>query len=173
VRNVRGEIVAESGPCGSCHLAHSASDEGGVWAHGSTSETDFGSSLCTCCHGQGECAGSRVPEYVDHPEVALLNRTSPQQPGYMPTFDSRGKRSRTGAISCLTCHEPHAARVNPEARGKSFPPRRRMFLRFTEHRGLCIDCHGIETLWRFLYYHKAHRNPYAERNVSPLPSRKE
>ena len=27
----------------------------------------------------------------------------------MPTFDSRGEPSRTGAISCLTCHEPHMA----------------------------------------------------------------
>jgi predicted CXXCH cytochrome family protein len=171
--NVRGEIAAESGPCGSCHLAHSASDEGGVWAHGSTSEMDFGSSLCTCCHRQGECAGSRVPEYVDHPEVALLNRTPPRHPGYMPTFDSSGERSRTGAISCLTCHEPHAARVNPEARGKPVPAHRGMFLRSTEHRGLCVDCHGVETLWRFLYYHKEHRNPHAERNVNSLSPRKE
>jgi predicted CXXCH cytochrome family protein len=164
-RNMHGETAAESGPCSSCHLVHYASGRGGAWTQGSTSEGDFGRTLCTCCHRQGECAETRVPKYVDHPEVALLNRTRPGQPGYMPTFDSRGERSRTGAISCLTCQEPHTAPLTHEARGRP-SSHRRMFLRSTIRQGLCVDCHGIETLSRFLYYHKECRNPYPRRNLN-------
>ncbi|UCG57554.1 MAG: hypothetical protein JSU70_22145 [Phycisphaerales bacterium] len=166
-RNVRGEIAAESGPCGSCHLVHGVSGGNGVWANGSTSGGEFGRSLCTCCHRQGGCAATLVPEYVDHPEVALLNRTSPDDREYMPTFDSSGQPSPTGAISCLTCHQPHTSNSTAET-GEEPPSRHRMFLRPTTSKRLCIDCHGMEALWRFLYYHKEHRNPSPERNLNPL-----
>lgn len=172
-KNIRDEIAAESGPCGSCHLVHSTSRASGVWTRRSISRSDFGSELCTCCHRQGQCAEDRIPKYADHPDVALLNRNNSQQPGYMPTFDSRGEPSSTGSISCPTCHDPHAAPLTPEARGKTFPSDRHMFLRPMEHQGLCVDCHGIEALWRFLYYHKEGRNPSAERNVNLLYPRKE
>jgi predicted CXXCH cytochrome family protein len=172
-QNIRDEIAAESGPCGSCHLVHRTSGTSEVWARGSISRSDFGSSLCTCCHRQGQCASTLVPEHVDHPEVALVNRISLQQPGYMPTFDSGGERSRTGAISCLTCHDPHMAPLTSEARRKPSPSHRHKFLRPTEHQGFCADCHGMEALWRFLYYHKERRNPYTERNKNPLSPRKE
>jgi formate-dependent nitrite reductase cytochrome c552 subunit len=101
--------------------------------------------------------------------VSLVNRISPKQPGHMPTFDSDGQWSRTGAISCLTCHDPHTAWLSTESERKPSPSHRYMFLRSTEHQGLCADCHGIEALWRFAYYHKEHRNPYAERRIYPLP----
>ena len=172
-QNIRDEIAAESGPCGSCHLVHITSRASGVWARGSISRSDFGSELCTCCHRQGQCAEARIPQYVDHPEMALVNRINSQQPEHMPTFDSRGEQSRTGSISCLTCHDPHAAPLTPEAGRKTSPSHRHMFLRPAEHQGLCADCHGMDTLWRFLYYHKEHRNPYPERNVNPLSPRKE
>jgi predicted CXXCH cytochrome family protein len=167
-RNIRDEIAAESGPCGSCHLVHSTSRASGVWARRSISRSNFGRELCTCCHRQGQCAEAHIPKYVDHPDVALVNRTRSQQPGYMPTFDSDGERLSTGAISCLTCHDPHAAPMTSEAGRKTSPSYRQMFLRPTECQGLCVDCHGMEALWRFLYYHKERRNPYAERKENPL-----
>ena len=168
-RNVRGETAAESGACGSCHLVHVSPEAGGVWAQGSTLEGKYGSGLCTCCHSQGECASDRVAKYVDHPDVALVNRTRPGQPGYMPTFDLAGDPSDTGAISCLTCHEPHVAPANMGADGGN-ARRQRMFLRAEASQELCADCHGAETLWRFLYYHKEQRNPYPERDLNrPSP----
>ncbi|UCD00221.1 MAG: cytochrome c3 family protein [Phycisphaerales bacterium] len=171
-RNVRGETAAESGPCSSCHLAHFASDVGGVWAQGSRFEGSHGRGLCTCCHRQGECASNHIPKHLDHPDVALVNRTPPGQPGYMPTLDQAGEPSDTGAISCLTCHEPHIAPPSPEQDGRSAqhrPDRRSRFLRPETNQGLCADCHGVETLWRFLYYHKEQRNPYPDRNLTPGP----
>ncbi len=176
-RNVRGETAAESGPCGSCHLVHVDPNTGGVWAwpqaaQGLASQNleiptsgGPGSGLCTCCHRQGGTASRRVPKYVDHPDVALVNRTALGQPGYMPTFDTLGQESQTGAISCLTCHDPH---VPPSAGGAHAGPQRRMFLRPGAGQGLCVDCHGAETLWRFLYYHKEQRNPFPERDLRAL-----
>lgn len=167
-RNISNENAAESGPCGSCHFVHHTSSESEVWAKDTMSKSNFGRDLCTCCHQQGQCAKGYIPKYVDHPEVSLVNRTSPQQPGHMPTFDSDGERSQTGAISCLTCHDPHKASLRTQSERKPSPSHRYMFLRSTEHQILCADCHGIEALWRFGYYHKERRNPYAERRINPL-----
>lgn len=167
-RNVRGRTAAESGPCGSCHLVHADPNTGGVWAWPRASqELASGepripasggpvSEFCTCCHRPDGCASARVVQYMDHPDVALVNRTVPGQPDYMPTFDTLGQESQTGAISCLTCHEPH---VRPATMGSSSGEQHRMFLRPQAHQGLCVDCHGAETLWRFLYYHKEQRKP--------------
>lgn len=139
----------------------------GFWAQGSISRRDFGSSLCFCCHRQDQCGSKHIPKHTDHPEVPLLNRTKPGQPSHMPTFDVRGEPSPQGAISCLTCHEPHAGPSTPAAKtGAS--ERRSKFLRPAEQRELCADCHGIEALWRFLYYHKDQRNPHPERKMNPL-----
>jgi len=167
VRNVRGETAGESGPCGSCHTVHRTSRGGGFWAQGSISRRDFGRTLCTCCHREGQCGAKHIPTHTDHPDVPLLNRTQPGEAGHMPTFDVRGEPSPQGVISCLTCHEPHTAPSTLQAKtGAS--ERRNKFLRPAEHRQLCADCHGIEALWRFLYYHKDQRNPHPKREMSPL-----
>jgi predicted CXXCH cytochrome family protein len=162
--NLSKENGAESGPCGACHKVHGSSGYAGVWAQSSVSEADLPSEYCTCCHSRGKCAAAFIPKYSDHPDVALVNRTNPEEPGYVPTFDKQGEPSRTGAISCLTCHEPHT--VSPNAGELQIHS---MFLRPMTYRKLCVDCHGAETLWRFLYYHKENRNPYPQRNGGQLP----
>ncbi len=163
--NVRGETPDESGPCRACHLVHPHSDGGGGWARSTISGKDYGRGYCTGCHRRGECGAGRIPAYTDHPEVPILNRKAHGEPGYMPTFDSHGELSRTGAVSCLTCHEPHAA-----ASARSAPGSSQMFLRHSERLSLCADCHGIEALWRFLYYHQAQRNPHGEPGLGWLQS---
>ncbi len=150
--NIRQETAYESGPCSSCHLIHSTSSSGGFWAQGVLSEEDFGRSLCTCCHRKDRSGANVIPKHVDHPEAPLLNRSFDSGMGHMPTFNSDGKPSDWGAISCLTCHEPH---------GIGTTVKYHKFLRPAEHRQLCADCHGNEALWRFLYYHDDRRNPRA------------
>jgi predicted CXXCH cytochrome family protein len=159
-RNVQGEPATESGPCGSCHLVHPTFTGAPAWAQGVGPGGNAGKGLCTCCHSQGNCAQTRVPQYADHPEVALLNRLSPGDPDYMPTCDDRGRPSPTGTISCPTCHQVHAIRAG-RAAGDKTPPSHPMLLR-TTHQTLCADCHGAQAPWRFLYYHKADRNPQRE-----------
>ncbi len=167
VRNVRGETAGESGPCGSCHTVHRNSRGSGFRAQGSLSRRDFGRSLCIYCHRQDRCGAEHIPKHTDHPEVPLLNRAEPGQPGHMPTFDARGEPSPQGVISCLTCHEPHAGPSIPRSKA-GVSRSRNKFLRPADQRQLCADCHGIEALWRFLYYHKDRRNPHPERKVIPL-----
>jgi hypothetical protein len=103
---------------------------------------------------------------VEHPRVPLFNRIPADDPNHMPTFDEHGKLSRTGVISCPTCHELHTIASPPVVPGGASPPSD-PHLRDIGHQRLCIDCHGIEALWRFLYYHRERRNPYPNRNVSP------
>lgn len=166
VVNALGERPDESGPCGACHLVHPQSYGYGSWAHSGLSGRDFGAGYCTGCHQAGACAADRVPTHTDHPDVPLLNPTEPGDPDYMPTFDRQGRPVRDGSISCLTCHEPHAAAAIGRA---DHAPPGRMFLRPAAHQSLCVACHGVETLWRFLYYHNVSRNPHPDRDVGPLP----
>ncbi len=167
VRNVQEETADESGPCSACHLVHSQPYANGKWAHSAIAGRDFGAGYCTGCHQSGACAADGVPAYADHPDVPIWNRTLATAPDYMPTFDSQGELARDGAISCLTCHEPHAAR---SADGMAMGPlsSKGMFLRPAAHQSLCVDCHGVETVWRFLYYHKANRNPHPGRDFGQL-----
>jgi hypothetical protein len=58
-----------------CDPVHGTSRTGDFRAPGSSSGGDFGRSLCTCCRHQDKCGAGSVPKHVDHPEVALLNRT--------------------------------------------------------------------------------------------------
>lgn len=165
--NLRDETADQSGPCGACHAIHRIPNAGGVWAQSLSPTDEYGRGLCTCCHGPDRCASERIPRNVDHPSVSLMNRIwrkpSPGgltgQPGYMPTFDKSGELLATGVISCLTCHEPHAAAMVPNAQSESPLSRRRMFLRPEAKQRLCIDCHGIEALWLFLHFHEEQRKP--------------
>jgi predicted CXXCH cytochrome family protein len=150
--NVRGETAAQSGPCGTCHIMHPASDDRN---HAATTG-DFGASRCLSCHNAANTIAG-IPEYADHPDVAMLNRIPPEQPQYMPIFDEHGRPSSSGAISCLTCHNPHTNACNPAATKGATGGL--MFIRCQTNQRLCADCHGTEALWRFLYYHKKTRNP--------------
>jgi predicted CXXCH cytochrome family protein len=161
-RNVRGEVATESGPCGVCHLVHPTFPDGPTWAQSLPPESNHGKGLCTGCHSSGGCAEGRIPKHADHPDVALLNRLSPEHPDYMPLFDDRGRPSLTGTISCPTCHQAHATASTPVPEDKPASQPHHAFLRAT-HQTLCADCHGMEAPWRFLYYHRASRKPARQR----------
>ncbi len=162
--NTRDEPAAQSGSCGGCHLVHPPSAHGGTWAQRLPPEDNQAKGLCTGCHRQGGSAEDRIPEYREHPETPLLNRLAPEHPDYMPTFDDQGRPSPTGVISCPTCHQAHPTPATGAAQGQSSPSQH-MFLR-TGHQTLCADCHGVQALWRFLFFHNANRNP--ERKQVPM-----
>lgn len=167
VMNVQDETAETSGPCSACHLIHPQSYGTGGWANTSISGRNFGAGYCTGCHQPGACAGERIPAYADHPDVSIYNRTEPGDPDYRPTFDAHGEPSPSGAISCMTCHEPHGVALAHQTPDDNSPPQR-MFLRPGAQQSLCVDCHGMETLWRYLYYHQANRNPHPQREFNQL-----
>jgi predicted CXXCH cytochrome family protein len=164
--NVHDESPAESGPCGVCHSIHGTSVAARTWAQGIPAGSRAGEGLCTGCHYPGRSAETRVPSYVDHPAVPLQNRFAPGDPDYLPTFDEQGRPSPTGTISCPTCHQIHAGKgMRPPGREARVEPptppvpQASSLLRTTGQR-FCADCHGMQTPWRFLYYHQANRNPH-------------
>ncbi len=163
-RNTRDEPAAQSGSCGGCHLVHPPSADGRTWAQRLPPGDNQAKGLCTGCHREGGSAAGRVPEHREHPEIALLNRLAPTDPNYMPTFDDQGRPSPTGVISCPTCHQAHPAPATPAAQGQPSPSQH-MFLRRGQQT-LCADCHGVQALWRFLFFHNANRNP--ERKQVPM-----
>ena len=149
--NIRHERPAQSGPCGVCHKIHSTGAAPGVWARPSA-PGDHGRDQCAGCHSAGQNAESAVPEYTGHPDLPLVNRTHGDQPESMPTLTPEGELSRTGSIACTTCHDPHLAPSGPNVRDHRF-------LRTQTQQQLCVDCHGMEGLWRYLYYHRDKRKP--------------
>jgi predicted CXXCH cytochrome family protein len=182
VRNIHGATADQVGPCGVCHLVHPPAAGGGTWTQPLPLGDTHAGGLCTGCHRQGGCAESRVPRYADHPEVALVNRLAPEHPDYMPTFDEQGRPSLTGAISCPTCHQVHPTTRRPDVGLLSsvLRPPSSVFLPSSDptffpglrpgHQTLCADCHGLEAPWRFLYYHRASRNPHGGNNRQQHPT---
>ena len=157
------EKASETGECSSCHLIHPGSKTDGLWAQKTISQDNYGSELCTSCHGIEQDSIAHLPLYVNHPEITFLNRTISGQTNYMPTFDKAGKLSRTGNIACLTCHEPHSESFAANA-NESLLFLKSKFLRPAGSNGICKDCHGKEALWRFLFFHNEQRTLYTERD---------
>ena len=90
-----------AGPrCGTCHPVHGRSAP----AAAAGGAADPWATICTGCHAR---AASHVP--------GISWRTG-GHPADMPEFDARGRKIRTGAISCPTCHEPHGNPRNKRLR---------------------------------------------------------
>ncbi len=151
------ETPAESGPCSVCHFIH-RTDDRDTWAYGTAPNHDYGRAYCTVCHQAGQCAAGARPGRADHPDVPFVNRFDPNPPDYMPTFNAEGQPDRRGAISCLTCHDPHLAPGVIDTQS-GLTPWSRPYLRPGTQQRLCADCHGQEALWRYLYFHQDPRKP--------------
>jgi hypothetical protein len=86
---------------------------------------------------------------------------------FAPIFDKDGKEVSVGNISCPTCHNAH--QWNPLfTQGGSGKNREgnatNSFLRNVSYNNICIDCHGLDALFRFKYFH----NPKERIESSPL-----
>lgn len=152
VENSRKERPAQSGPCGVCHKIHATAAAPGVWARPLETARDYGRNHCTGCHSPGENAQARLPVHTGHPDLPMVNRAPAEQSGSMPTLTPEGRASRTGSIACQTCHDPHLSPSGPNVQDHKF-------LRTQTQQQLCVDCHGPEGLWRYLFYHKEKRKP--------------
>ena len=158
-RNQLGQAPAEAGTCAACHVAHNAPHEQYLWAAPPASGSppgwiDFAdhavagvASLCTGCHQQGGAAESPMQKFGRHPDdfyrYAVVHHLS-FEPSGVNLYDADGKRSDSGAITCATCHEPHA---NTSGAGLG------SFLRTGLSRNFCTTCHGPEALLRFMKFH--------------------
>ena len=162
--NFLGQTVKTSGSCGTCHLVHKAPNKLKLWArpYGPiTEKANAMDGLCTSCHSKGNIAEKKIPAIATHPAEKLLSNIttlSKEGTNYMPLFDVDGKEKNVGNISCPTCHNAHewgpsfkemAAGKGAKANTvKSF-----RFLRNMSYNTFCMDCHGPDAIYRYMYFH--------------------
>lgn len=163
-KNVAGRTAYESGVCSACHLVHNNEEEDWLWAQdkGSGEGVDHVmESMCGTCHSENGPANGKIPEIASHPDtlfVSELKNDDGATPEF-PVFDkTTAKIVRAGNISCPVCHNAHQWR--PDA------PDTTSYVGFEGDAGtsflrghvpdrVCKQCHGVDGLYLFTYFHKA------------------
>jgi hypothetical protein len=161
--NILGQTVKESGQCGVCHLVHNSPNKLKLWAqpYGNiVIGEDMIDSLCNSCHSRGKIASSKIPTIATHPQDKLINnvmRCDRNAIDFAPIFDiTSGKETRVGNISCPTCHNAHQWSPLVKEKGDNINHEgntTNSFLRNVSYNNICIDCHGMDALFRYKYYH--------------------
>ncbi len=162
-KNLLGQTVKQSGECGACHLVHNSPNKIKLWArqYGKISPgEDIINSLCTSCHSKGNPGEKRIPAIATHPAERLINnimRNDKEAIDYAPIYDEKtGKMTNVGNISCATCHNAHqwSPLVRKKGSGKNLEGNAtNSFLRNVSYNNICIDCHGLDALFRYKYFH--------------------
>lgn len=160
-KNLLGQSINESGPCGACHLAHHSPHQMRLWARSVGAIDHDGSrldGLCTGCHSKGGSAEKKTPPVATHPgEMMITNsETAAKANRYTPVFDKEGRESLVGYLACPSCHDAHRwtqlssdKGANQNLEGNTTTS----FLRSLSYRTICSDCHGIDALFRYQYFH--------------------
>lgn len=161
--NGQDQAPDESGTCGVCHSVHRGDRGQRLWAMtpGTPTRTGDGGAidrLCTSCHQSDAVAADRVPATSTHPtrEIVNLGRTERGSPDYFPLFDyETGQPVTTGTTSCASCHEVHRWSPYVSDRGAvETGDAMSSFLRMKSEQTPCRDCHGIESLFLYKYFHR-------------------
>ncbi len=116
--------------------------------------------MCNSCHSEEKVGKDKIPEIDYHPDNMLITnsgRDNKHETNYFPMYNPlTGAKSSVGNISCPSCHNIHqwdprffkkGEGVNTEGTSNN------SFLRAQTYNLLCIDCHGLDALFRFKYYH--------------------
>ncbi len=159
-KNSLGQTVAQSGVCSACHEPH-GSTAGGylLWARKLGQGSDLPQEqVCLSCHSRAGIADNKVVTEFDHPRnVTITEQNHPGQNFYAPVYNEKGRKVDAGLLSCPTCHNPHIWSVATKPRpGKGKPlegDSRSSFLRFRSKNNICRNCHGLDSLVRYKYFH--------------------
>ncbi|MGZ8242740.1 cytochrome c3 family protein [Methylomagnum sp.] len=181
-KNAHGDLPTESGVCGACHTLHRGKGElpflagaKRVQAKPSTDPADKvdespfkRDALCLNCHQKGGVGEDKAMRHFSHPHEDLVLRSDKK---VMPLLGKDEKPEEFGRIACVTCHEPHvwdvekappedAVKIKLSANKDNLEGTQRdAFLR---HKGVdgtfCIDCHGLEGIVKYKYFHDKKRS---------------
>jgi len=158
--NLLGQTVKESGICGACHLVHNCPNKLKLWgrSYGPVAENEsIMDALCTSCHSKKNIAANKIPLIATHPANKLINNimwVNKDNKNYTLIFDKNGKEVNVGNLSCPSCHNPH--QWSPENRIAKDDPERKLtgkFLRTLSYNMVCMDCHGLDALLKYEYFH--------------------
>jgi hypothetical protein len=162
--NVLGQTVKMSGACSACHLVHNGPNKFKLWARSYSplaENENVMNALCTSCHSKGNMAEKKVPPIATHPTGKLISniiRFNNKNAGYTPIFDQNGQETHVGEISCPSCHNAH--QWSPFLQESAGPQTQKddgmdkfRFLRNMSKDIVCINCHGRQALYRYLYFH--------------------
>lgn len=157
-RNNRGQTPRQSGVCGQCHVVHNADYKERLWARTPGGGTDAMERLCRSCHSDGKAAATKQPLKANHPPGVNVVSNAGRHRGTgtsLPVFTLEGARTTSGVVTCPTCHNVHQWKPgSEEGPGKNEEgDARSSFLRGTSDFSLCADCHGLDSLFRYKYFH--------------------
>lgn len=161
-RNMLGQTPAQSGVCGACHLVHNGKNRVRLWARKLKGGNGVMDKMCKSCHSTRAIGSAKVPKVDSHPPGMLITnvgRNTKGKSNYFPLFHKRtGKLVTVGDISCASCHDVHRwdPKVAAPGTGENLEGRTtNSFLRMQTYSLMCIDCHGLDALFRFKYYHNS------------------
>lgn len=159
-KNNIGQTPVESGTCGVCHQMHNGKIKVKLWTQGFSSGKSLMDMMCNHCHSTDGVGKAKIPEVDFHPDNMLITnegRDTKGKPNYFPMYDKMtGAFSTVGNISCPSCHDIHqwnpkvfriGEGINTEGTSAN------SFLRAQTYELLCTDCHGLDALFRFKFYH--------------------
>ena len=159
-RNSLDQIPAESGVCGTCHLAHNSQTPVKLWARRLSGGGAIIEQMCRSCHSKFGPANKKVPLIASHPENVVIidtRKNSRVEDKYLPLFDkTTAKPTMIGTFSCASCHNVHQWDSKSPENGADMETEGSVldsFLRTSSLHLLCRDCHGPEALFKYLYFH--------------------
>lgn len=162
--NKLGEGFEQSGICGQCHTVHNAVQDYVLWGRPPGQAVSTPETLCRSCHLDGEIAQEKVPEKALHPLYVMawdgdIRDADKRGITHLPVFSNNGSRAKTGYITCPTCHNVHQWRGRKAEEGPGINEEGDVlssFLRMgSTENGLCADCHGLDAIFRYKYFHGA------------------
>lgn len=171
-----GRAGLEADSCKPCHSVHGNSEQVDLillWPHSLTANsiTNEGSSQaaqCVACHRKGGSAA--IPTVFDHPDVPMANVAHGDSDDALPLFDSDGNVSPQGQVTCKSCHVVHGRQIADGSDTSSLGKKsmaHRLLLRPFKAPNVCTACHGMEGLWKYLYFHDPVRRLRKELSGSP------
>ena len=149
-KNIRGEPVSDSGPCGACHVPHQSAGYK-LWAR-KTQPGNPATQVCLDCHTGAPGSKIRGIGRYSHPvdtgtvPKALRQGAPAADSIHLPAFSSNGGNQAAGSLQCATCHDLHQWNPdNPDDKGGQniVGDASNSFLRISASRSSarCLTCH--------------------------------
>ncbi|MFQ5646697.1 MAG: hypothetical protein ACE5GM_07190, partial [bacterium] len=159
------------------------SDITGSWNPRSASRNNLQIRLCTSCHAaKGAVPQNLPPAALHNSNLLITHRLAAEKKPKFPYFEysfkgltqllgiseiyfnrgepkfflylNNGKRSLKGNIVCPTCHEVHQWSAREKAPGKKVRGNLlSSFLRPKIAEDFCSDCHGVDSIYLYSFYH--------------------